>query len=147
MLILADSNIWLALTLSKHTFHSAARRWFDGLKGDDVAVFCRSTQQSYLRLLTTAEVLAPYGVLPLSNAKAWATYEGWIATGRVSFMGEPGEVDSCWKGLAVRETCSPKLWMDAYLAAFATAGGYRLVTTDRGFRQFKGLDLEVVGRP
>jgi predicted nucleic acid-binding protein len=36
--------------------------------------------------------------------------------------------------------------MDAYLAAFALAGGYRLVTTDRGFRQFNGLDVVVLAK-
>jgi predicted nucleic acid-binding protein len=40
---------------------------------------------------------------------------------------------------------SPKLWMDAYLAAFALQSGHRLVTTDRDFRQFKGLDLFLLG--
>lgn len=35
--------------------------------------------------------------------------------------------------------------MDAYLAAFAMAGGYRMVTTDRAFRQFQGLDLVLLG--
>jgi len=34
--------------------------------------------------------------------------------------------------------------MDAYLAAFAFAGGHQLVTTDKGFKQFKGLDLVVL---
>ena len=34
---------------------------------------------------------------------------------------------------------SPKLWMDAYLAAFAIAGGCQLVTTDQGFAQFPSL--------
>jgi predicted nucleic acid-binding protein len=40
---------------------------------------------------------------------------------------------------------SPKLWMDAYLAAFALAGGYQLVTLDKAFKQFKGLNLRVLG--
>ena len=35
--------------------------------------------------------------------------------------------------------------MDAYLAAFALAGGYRMVTTDAAFKQFRGLDLELLG--
>jgi hypothetical protein len=35
--------------------------------------------------------------------------------------------------------------MDAYLAAFALAGGYRLVTIDAGFTQFAGLDLVLLG--
>ena len=41
---------------------------------------------------------------------------------------------------------SPKLWMDAYLAAFTVAGGYQLVTTDKGFKQFKGLDILVLSK-
>jgi predicted nucleic acid-binding protein len=31
--------------------------------------------------------------------------------------------------------------MDAYLAAVALVGEYQLVTTDKAFKQFKGLDL------
>jgi len=34
--------------------------------------------------------------------------------------------------------------MDAYLAAFALSGAHQLVTTDRAFKQFKGLDLLVL---
>jgi predicted nucleic acid-binding protein len=30
-------------------------------------------------------------------------------------------------------------WTDAYLAAFATAGGYRLVSFDAGFARYPGL--------
>jgi hypothetical protein len=48
-----------------------------------------------------------------------------------------------WKRLASGDTASPKLWMDAYLAAFAMNGGLRLVTIDRDFKRFEahGLDL------
>ncbi len=141
---LADSNIWLALTLSKHAFHRVSREWFDRMKSGDPVVFCRATQQSYLRLLTTAEVLAPYGIAPLSNAKAWTLYEGWFDSECVTFMDEPHGLESYWTSFAVREVAAPKMWMDAYLAAFATAGGYQLVTTDRGFKQYKGLDLRVL---
>lgn len=40
-------------------------------------------------------------------------------------------------------THSPKIWMDAYLAAFAIAGGLRMVTLDGDFKAFvpQGLDL------
>ncbi len=143
---LADSNVWLALTLSKHGCHRVSREWFDRLTPGDPVVFCRSTQQSFLRLLTTPEVLTPYGIGPLSNVQAWTAYEAWFASGCVAFVDEPRGLDSSWKNLAVRETPSPKLWMDAYLAAFAMTGGYQLVTTDRGFRQFTGLDLRILAR-
>jgi predicted nucleic acid-binding protein len=37
--------------------------------------------------------------------------------------------------------------MDAYLAAFALAGGHQMVTNDTAFRQFSGLDLVLLGHP
>ena len=59
---------------------------------------------------------------------------------------EPAGLDLHWREFALRDTASPTLWMDAYLAAFALAGGYRMVTTDTGFRQFSGLDLVLLRR-
>jgi predicted nucleic acid-binding protein len=58
---------------------------------------------------------------------------------------EPPTVAEAWKVFAVRDIASPKLWMDAYLAAFAVAAGYQMVTTDGAFRQFPKLDLLVLG--
>jgi len=34
--------------------------------------------------------------------------------------------------------------MDAYLAAFALVGGYQLVTTDKGIKHFKEVDVLVL---
>ncbi len=142
-MVLADTNVWLALALSKHEFHKAARAWLkDRLPKE--AVFCRATQQSFLRLLTTKAALAPFGIPPLGNDSAWSTYEGFLADKRISWVQEPRGLDVQWKKLAGGTKASPKLWMDAYLAGFAIAGGYQVVTTDAGFKQFKGLDLLVL---
>jgi toxin-antitoxin system PIN domain toxin len=140
---LADSNVWVALALSKHSFHGPARAWLSK-QGPREALFCRSTQQSFLRLLTTDAVLAPYGVPPLTNKAAWSVYEGFLADERIAWAAEPRGLEAVWKKLAAGSKASPKLWMDAYLAAFALAGGYRLVTTDKAFKQFRGLDLLVL---
>ena len=140
---LADSNVWLALALSKHVFHGAAQAWL-AKQAPGEALFCRSTQQSFLRLLTTAAVFAPYGIAPLSNKAAWSVYEGYLADERIAWVEEPRGLEASWKKLASSPKASPKLWMDAYLAAFALAGGYRLVTTDKAFKQFKSLDLLVL---
>jgi toxin-antitoxin system PIN domain toxin len=142
---LADSNIWLALALSKHEFHAAARAWL-GKRSPHEALLCRSTQQSFLRLLTTRAVLAPYRIPPLSNQAAWSVYEGLRADKRISWAEEPSGLEASWKKLAAGSKASPKLWMDAYLAAFAMAGGHQLVTTDKAFKQFKGLDLLVLAQ-
>lgn len=44
------------------------------------------------------------------------------------------------------KTSSPKVWMDAYLAAFAITSGLRFVTFDRDFQKFRtqGLDLVIL---
>ncbi|HEY5893043.1 MAG TPA: hypothetical protein VIT91_07410 [Chthoniobacterales bacterium] len=54
--------------------------------------------------------------------------------------------DSLWRRLASCDTASPKVWMDAYLAAFAIAGGLRMVTLDHDFKAFveQGLDLRLL---
>ena len=144
MMKLVDTNVWLALTLSKHALHRATRAWLEETTSQDRLLFCRSTQQSYLRLLTTAQVLAPYGNPPLSNSQAWQAYQTWVRTDGVSFVEEPPDLEENWKAGAVRDTPSPKLWMDAYLAAFAMSGGYQLVTTDKAFKQFKRLELRLL---
>jgi len=83
----------------------------------------------------------PYGALPLNNAEAWDLYERFVADGRIKLVDEPSGLEGHWKTLAARKTSSPKVWMAAYLAAFAIAGGYQFVTTDRGFAQYAGLNL------
>jgi predicted nucleic acid-binding protein len=83
----------------------------------------------------------------LTNRQAWAAYEALLADDRIAFRSEePSGLESLWRRYAARGTASPKLWMDAYLAAFAVAGGYRMVTTDAAFEQFGGVDLELLGR-
>lgn len=146
-MVLCDSNVWLALALSKHSHHSAAREWLETVEEPASVLFCRATQQTFLRLLTNASVLAPYGNPPLTNREAWSVYEALLADDRVTFRAdEPAGVEALWRGFALRGTASPKLWMDSYLAAFALAGRYRMVTTDAAFRQFHGLDLVVLAQ-
>jgi toxin-antitoxin system PIN domain toxin len=142
---LCDVNVWLALTLSRHAHAGAARRWFDQMAVPGSVLFCRVTQQAYLRLLTNAAVLAPYGNPPLSNREAWAAYEALLADDRVMLRAdEPPGIEARWRELTLRDTASTKLWMDAYLAAFSIAAGYRMVTTDTAFGQFPRLDLVLV---
>jgi toxin-antitoxin system PIN domain toxin len=143
---LCDTNVWLALALSGHRHHVATRKWLDSVDAAASILFCRTTQQSFLRLLTNAAVLAPYGNPPLTNAEAWTAYEAFIADDRVVFQAEePDGLDRRWQEFALRPTASPKLWMDAYLAAFASAAACKIVTTDSAFRQFRGLDLVLLG--
>jgi toxin-antitoxin system PIN domain toxin len=144
---LCDSNVWLALALSKHRHHGAAREWLETVEEPASVLLCRATQQTLLRLLTNASVMEPYGNPPLTNRQAWSACDAFLADGRIAFRAEePAGVQSLWRDLALRDSASPKLWMDAYLAAFALAAGCQMVTTDTAFRQFRGLDLLLLAR-
>lgn len=76
----------------------------------------------------------------VSLPEAWRLYAALLASGRFSFVLEPRGIDVLWEQFCRPFDKSPKVVMDAYLAAFAVAGGYRLVTLDLAFAQFPGLD-------
>jgi toxin-antitoxin system PIN domain toxin len=143
---LCDASVWVALSIGTHEHHPVATGWLASVEDEHTIFFCRATQQSLLRLLTTAAVTAPYGEAPMSNAQAWEAYRAFLADPRIVIRSdEPAELESHWRRYSSRSTASPKLWMDAYLAAFAVAGGLSFVTTDSGFRQFPGLPLVLLG--
>jgi uncharacterized protein len=143
---LCDSNVWLALALSGHVHHGAARDWLDTVDEPETILFCRATQQTLLRLLTNAAVLSPYGNPPLTNTEAWTAYEALIGDDRIVYVAdEPQGLEPRWREFALRDAASPKLWMDAYLAAFAMTSSATMVTTDKAFDQFTGLDLILLG--
>lgn len=142
---LCDTNVWLALAISGHAHHERALRWFDAVSDASSVAFCRATQQSFLRLMTNAAVLGPYGNAPLDSDEAWAAYEALLADDRIVLRDrESNGIEGRWKQLAIHAEPSPKLWMDAYLAAFAFAADYTLVTNDRAFDQFAGRDLQLL---
>ena len=54
---LLDSNVWVALSMERHTRHREAAAWFDAITDSDAACFCRMTQNSFMRLVTVKELL------------------------------------------------------------------------------------------
>lgn len=141
---LPDLNVWLALSIPQHAHHLPAMAWFQSGSNGTV-LFCRTTQQGFLRLLTTEAITAPYGLTPHSNRKAIALVNGIMDDPRIELAEGPEMLWGQWMRFADAKQASPKLWMDAYLAAFALACGYQLVTFDKAFKQFKGLNLKLLG--
>ena len=125
-----DVNVWLALSHDGHIHHAIAADWFRGR--DETLFFCRLTQLGFLRLLTNQQVM---GVDVMSQAAAWREYHRWFEDERIEFHQEPDgpEFETLFQEFSSRGHRSPKLWADAYLAAFARAAGLTLVTFDRGF--------------
>ncbi len=137
---LCDSNVLLALAVGQHAHHVLAKGWFDALAAADTVLFCRATRISFLRLLT--QKIAP-DYEPLTNLKAWEVIDELMTDVAIGVEEEPYGLDPVWRRLSECGAPSPKVWMDAYLAAFAITAGLRLVTLDKDFRNFEssGLDL------
>lgn len=140
---LGDSNVWVAALFPTHEFHAAARKMLARATATNPVVFCRATQMSFLRLATTPRLLEFYGADGLTNQDALVALHTLLARPGVRERDEPPGTATLWHQLTSRDAASSKLWMDAYLAAFAIAGGMRLVTLDRDFKAFVGAGLEL----
>jgi predicted nucleic acid-binding protein len=60
---------------------------------------------------------------------------------RIVLLHEPDRLDETLRDLVVSCATTPNLWTDAYLASFASVACLKLVSFDRGFSKFRGLDF------
>lgn len=138
---LLDTNVWIALAFATHSHRSQAVEAYSKVEVSRPAVFCRSTQQSFLRLATTPAILRKYGAESFTNDDAIEVLNQFLSLPTVSYRDEPSGLVPIWHRLAGRPTASPKVWMDAYLAAFVITGGLKMVTFDSDFKSFEGNGL------
>lgn len=127
-ILLPDVNLWLALAFESHGHQARAKVWFEGVQPDQVCAFCRMTQQGFLRLATNARAFYEEAV---TLERAWQLYDAFLSDAQVAFLEEPVGIEVPWRKFTVRRTFSPKIWNDAYLAAFAEQVEGTLVTFDR----------------
>lgn len=121
-----DVNVWLAAMWDGHSHHQRARQWID--ETDDTLILCRVTQMAILRLLSNPKVL---GAHALSRSEAWRAVDELEQDARVLWREEPRGTEVIWRTMSARHDVSHKLWTDDFLAAFAQAGGFTLVTLDK----------------
>ena len=133
---LPDINIWLALVFQIHGHHTRVLSWFEKA-GDRSCVMCSMTKQGLLRLSTNPAIFKDEAV---TMAGAWDIYGRLIDDPRIFYLHEPDDVDVLWKKYTVRLDYSHKVWNDAYLAAFAKGYDFSIVTLDKGYKKFTGLD-------
>ncbi|CAN5426265.1 type II toxin-antitoxin system VapC family toxin [soil metagenome] len=138
-MLLPDVNVWIALAFDFHESHATAKAWFE--RTTDTSCFCRMTQQAFLRLATNPKVFKKEA---LSLKEAWRVYDRIILDPRIAFATEPKNLEKSWRGYTQRQSFSPQLWNDAFLAAFARTGNFRVITFDKGFSQFKNLDCWIL---
>ena len=141
---LIDTNVWLAISFQAHPSHALARQAFQNSPNSDHWLWCRATQQSYLRLMATPALHRAYGSPPLSNRDARASLDVLLAHTRILVADEPAGVSELWLQLADHPRPAPKLWMNAYLAAVAIQGGWELLSLDRDFESFCRVGLKLI---
>ena len=122
-----DANVWLALLWDRHAHSDRAREWFHGC-GDEQFLFCRFTQLTVLRLLTTKQVM---GRDVKSMVGAGEVWDQLWADDRIAMLPEPDGLEPRLRLHSRLGSASPKVWADAYLVAFASTAGLKLVTFDR----------------
>jgi toxin-antitoxin system PIN domain toxin len=121
-------NVWVALAHEIHPHHASATEWGESLGSETILFFCRFTQLGLLRLLTNPSAM---GEDVLTQAKAWRVYDAFLRTARAQLAEEPRGINPLFRELTSRSEVSTKRWADGYLAAFAIAAGFQLVTFDR----------------
>ena len=141
---LCDVNVLLALVTDRHVHHPEAARWMNRAPFRN-AVVCRHVQIGLLRLLNNLAVMHEDAV---PAGECWALWRRLLGDERVRFEPrEPDGLDASFEAFTLGRAFSPRVWLDAYLAAYARAGDYTLVTFDQGFGQFEGLSCNVLTPP
>lgn len=132
---LPDVNVWVSLSVPDHPHHERARRYWNGEAASERA-FTRVTWLALPRLLSDWRV---FGEAALDGRNAWLILQEWMGTPHVTFLGEPPGVDEFLRYWGTQLDIRAGDWTDAYLAAFATASGSRLVSFDSDFGRYPGL--------
>jgi toxin-antitoxin system PIN domain toxin len=139
-MLLPDVNVWLALTFDSHLHHVRSKTWFDGLTNER-CYFCRSTQQGFLRLATNPKA---FGADAVTMDEAWRLYGVFLGDVRIAYAEERAGLESIWRAYTAGQSFSPKLWNDAYLAAFAKSAGWEIITFDQAFSQYHGVTAVIL---
>lgn len=134
-----DVNVWLALSWRRHMHAERAKEWFESAASQRF-YFCRVTHLAALRLLTTRAIL---GEDMHTMISAWRIMDRIQTDDRVMFLEEPAGLDREFRTRSRLSTRSPKVWADAYLLAFASTAGLKLVTFDRAL-QNRGAEVLVL---
>jgi hypothetical protein len=135
-LILVDANLLLYAKLSSFPEHAAAHDWLDGkLSGPDRVGLPWPSLLAFLRLSTNTRLFPR----PLSMTASWQQVRQWVGL-EVAWIPVPTEEhEGVLDRLLAPGGITPKLVMDAHLAALAIEHGLVLCSVDGDFGRFAEL--------
>lgn len=80
----------------------------------------------------------------MTNQQAVTILNDWRSHAHIACIdAEPEGTRDLWLELAAIPSASAKVWMDAYLAAFAIRSGHPFATLDADFRRFEDAGLQL----
>ncbi|MGH7755441.1 MAG: VapC toxin family PIN domain ribonuclease [Vulcanimicrobiaceae bacterium] len=94
------------------------------------------TALAFLRFLTNPRIV---GSAVLDGGGAWRAMRTWLSTPGVQWLDEPAALDQLLGHWSAELDIRGADWNDAYLAAFASTSGCRLVAFDGDYVRFPSL--------
>ena len=134
---LPDLNVCLALASPAHQHHSSAVSYWEEQAAQQV-LFCTVTALGLVRLVMQPKVM---GDAALTAAAASALLDQFVQQPGVSYAQPSSEGWDVFHGFMRQAELSPCLCTDTHLAGLAITNQWRLVSFDRDFELFPGLNL------
>ena len=125
------------MTNPNHPFHAMAKAYWIEESVEPIA-FCRTTALGLVRVSASRNAT---GGEPLSIQRSWTNYLQWRSDTDVCLLDEPVGTENILDRFVKAGLVTSKNSTDAYLAAFAISAGLRLVSFDKDFEKFPGLNL------
>jgi uncharacterized protein len=138
---LLDVNVLFALLYGPSSNSESVKKWLAGIQANDSIAIAHVAQVAALRLLNNPAVM---GADVQTGSQSWGLMDRLLEDSRIVVIADPPNLDVHLRTFTMALKYSPKIWSDAYLAAIAMASGRRMITFDRGFRQYVGLEVEIL---
>jgi uncharacterized protein len=132
---LPDLNVWLALASADHSHHQQAVHYWEQQAAERV-LFCTVTALGLVRLVCQPKLM---GAAVMNATEASELLQAFCRQPGVSMAAPEHDGFEVFHQLLRSRDLPVRLCTDAYLAALAMANGWRLVSFDRDFERFEGL--------
>ena len=140
-MFIVDANVLLYAANKTALHHRSGRIWLDGaLSGDEPVGFAWIALLAFLRLSTRPGVFPK----PLAPKQAFGVVEEWMAQPVALEVHPTVRHFAVLRGLVEEVGAAGNLTTDAHLAALAIEHGAELVSFDRDFQRFQGLQSQLL---
>jgi toxin-antitoxin system PIN domain toxin len=135
-LVIVDANVLLYAVDRASAHHDSARSWLDGsLAGTEAVGLAWIALLAFIRIGTNASILPT----PMTPDQATGQVEAWLGAPAAVVAHPTPRHASLLRGLLRDTGTAGNLTTDAHLAALALEHGADIVSYDRDFARFPGV--------